>query len=111
MKTKEEIEKMAIEPNNYGIFSDNKELPLSYHIFNEGYIKGYLACQQKPPQSDAVEYKQKCRKEALAIVELAKPIADANQDTTTKTMFDLLDMVLTLTNDNHQHLQQSAPTD
>ena len=45
------------------------------------------------------KYKKECRDTAVAIEELAKPITDRNQDTMTKTMFDLLDMVFKLTND------------
>lgn len=45
------------------------------------------------------KYKMECRKTAICIEELAKPITDRNQDNMTKTMFDLLDMVFKLTND------------
>jgi hypothetical protein len=45
------------------------------------------------------KYKKECRDAAVTIEELAKPITDRNQDTMTKTMFDLLDMVFKLTND------------
>lgn len=44
-------------------------------------------------------YKNECRKQAIDIEELAKPITDRKQDNMTKTMFDLLDMVFKLTND------------
>jgi hypothetical protein len=44
-------------------------------------------------------YKKECRDFALATEILAYPITDRNQDNMTKTMFDLLDMVLVLTND------------
>lgn len=43
-------------------------------------------------------YKEKCRREAITIHDLSINI-DRNKDNMTKTMFDLLDMVLTLTND------------
>lgn len=45
------------------------------------------------------KYKQECREYAVAVEALAVPITDRNQDTMTKTMFDLLDMVFVLTND------------
>lgn len=44
-------------------------------------------------------YKKKCRDIAVSIEELAKPITNRNQDTMTSTMFDLLNMVLILTNE------------
>lgn len=44
-------------------------------------------------------YKVECRKIATSIQALAIPIVDRNQDTMTKTMFELLDMVFVLTND------------
>jgi recombinational DNA repair protein RecR len=44
-------------------------------------------------------YKLKCRNQAVTIEELAKPITDRKQDNMTSTMFDLLDMVMILTND------------
>lgn len=44
------------------------------------------------------KYKQECRKSAIAINALAIPV-DKNHDNMTKTMFDLLDMVLVLTSD------------
>lgn len=45
------------------------------------------------------DYKDNCRKQAVIIEELAKPVIDREQDNMTKTMFDLLDMVFKLTND------------
>lgn len=45
------------------------------------------------------DYKNECRKQAVCIEELAKPITDRKQDTMTETMFDLLDMVFKLTTD------------
>lgn len=45
------------------------------------------------------KYKKECRDVAVCIEELAKPISDRNQDTMTKTMFDLLHMVFVLTTD------------
>ena len=44
------------------------------------------------------KYKQECRKSAIAIEALSIPV-DRNHDNMTKTMFDLLDMVLVLTSD------------
>ena len=44
------------------------------------------------------KYKQECREAAIAINALAIPV-DKNHDNMTKTMFDLLDMVLSLTSD------------
>ena len=44
------------------------------------------------------KYKQECRESAIAIDTLAIPV-DKNHDNMTKTMFDLLDMVLVLTSD------------
>ncbi|HWR94676.1 MAG TPA: hypothetical protein VN192_05710 [Flavobacterium sp.] len=44
------------------------------------------------------KYKQECRKSAIAIQALSIPV-DRNHDNMTKTMFDLLDMVLVLTSD------------
>jgi len=44
-------------------------------------------------------YKLKCRQEAVAIEELAKPITDRNQSPELSAMFDLLHMVLVLTTD------------
>ena len=44
------------------------------------------------------KYKQECRELAIAINALAIPV-DKNHDNMTKTMFDLLDMVLVLTSD------------
>lgn len=43
-------------------------------------------------------YKQECRNSAIAIEALSIPV-DRNHDNMTKTMFDLLDMVLVLTSD------------
>lgn len=45
------------------------------------------------------KFKKECRDEAIAIQDLVIPITDRNQDNMTKTMFDLLDMVLILTNE------------
>lgn len=44
------------------------------------------------------KYKQECRKSAITIQALSIPV-DRNHDNMTKTMFDLLDMVLVLTSD------------
>lgn len=45
------------------------------------------------------DYKDNCRKQAVIIEELAKPIIDREKDNMTKAMFELLDMVFKLTND------------
>ena len=45
------------------------------------------------------DYKDNCRKQAVTIEELAKPIINRERDNMTKTMFELLDMVFKLTND------------
>ncbi len=45
------------------------------------------------------KFKQKCRDFAVATEALAVPITDRNQNTTVRTMFDLLDMVFILTTD------------
>ena len=44
------------------------------------------------------KYKKECRESAITIQTLAIPV-DKNHDNMTKTMFDLLDMVLVLTSD------------
>lgn len=47
---------------------------------------------------ERIEYKKKCRRAAVDIETLALPV-NPNHDNMTKTMFDLLHMVLVLTND------------
>jgi hypothetical protein len=44
-------------------------------------------------------YKKECRDYAVTAEELLRPVTNRNQDSTTRTMFDLLDMVFRLTND------------
>lgn len=85
-----------------------------------GFLKG-IECLENHPEDDDYDsiyfdqaidiaevkidhepnhkYKYECRKYAIDVETLAIPITDREQDNVTKTMFDLLHMVLVLTND------------
>lgn len=65
--------------------------PIAKRIHREGYIS-------IEENKERVEYKKKCRREAITIQELSKPIGDS-KDPMVNAMFDLLHMVMVLTND------------
>lgn len=58
------------------------------------HTQGYISTEE----SERVGFKKECRRSALTIQSLAIPV-DPNHDPMTRTMFDLLNMVLQLTND------------
>ena len=85
-----------------------------------GFLKG-IDCMENHPEDDDYDsiyfdraldiaeekidhepnrkYRAECRRYAIDVETLAIPITDREQDDVTKTMFDLLHMVLVLTND------------